>query len=87
MQKEPEMNDPEHACIGYIVGSCFLSICAHDKVSGSSQNPERFTLFFEPTEVEAEFARIKAIPGAVVVRELYRPDPNGTAQIATFADM
>lgn len=86
LQKEPEMNDPEHSFIGFVAGSCFLSICAHDKVTGPSSNPERILLFFETTEVEAEFDRIKDIPGATVVRAPYKPDPNGTAVIATLAD-
>lgn len=86
LQKEPEMNDTENSFIGYLAGSCFISICAHDKVHGASQNPERVILFFETTDVPAEFARIKDIPGAKVIREPYKPDPNGSAQIATLAD-
>jgi predicted enzyme related to lactoylglutathione lyase len=80
------MKDEKHSYIGYKAGNTFLSICAHDKVTGPSQNPERFILFFETTEVEAEFERIKKIPGAKVIREPYKPDLNGAAHIATLAD-
>ena len=86
LQKKPEMEDKDHGMIGYLAGNCFLSICAHDKVHGKNPNPERFILFLETTEVEAEFKRIKSIAGAAVIREPYSPDPAGKAHIATLAD-
>jgi predicted enzyme related to lactoylglutathione lyase len=86
LQKEPDMKDEEHGYIGYAAGSCFLSICAHDKVKGKNQNPERFILFLETTEVKAEFDRIKDIPGSSVVREPYSPDGGDKFHIATLAD-
>ncbi len=86
LQKEPEMADKDHNMIGYLAGSCFISICSHDKVQGKSQNPERILLFFETKEVNEEFERIKQIPGAEVIAEPYSPGGSPTARIATLAD-
>jgi len=86
LQKKPEMEDKEHHYIGYLAGNCFISICPHDKVHGKNPNPERMILFFETTEVEAEFNRVRDIAGANVVREPYSPDPEKKARIATLAD-
>ncbi len=86
LQKKPEMEDKEHGMIGYLAGSCFLSICSHDQVHGKSTNPERFILFFETKEVEAEFDRIKAITGTKVIKEPYHPGPDTNASLATLAD-
>lgn len=71
---------------GYVAGQCFVTICSHDKVHGKSPNPERIILFFETNEVEAEFNRIKAIPGASVIKEPYSPNETSKATIATLAD-
>lgn len=85
LEKKPEMEDGTF--IGYLAGSCFLSIGPHDKVKGKSTNPERIIFFFETTEVEAEFSRIKDIPGASVVKEPYNPGGGGdTISLATLAD-
>lgn len=86
LQKEPDMVDEEHDYIGYLAGSCFISICAHDKVHGKSQNPERIILFFETNQVEEEFNRIKALPGVMVVKEPYSPSGDSKMSIATLAD-
>jgi predicted enzyme related to lactoylglutathione lyase len=86
LQKKPEMEDTEHSYIGYLAGTCFISICPHDKVQGKSQNPERIILFFETNEVQEEFNRIKGISGATVIREPYSPDGSQKARIATLAD-
>ncbi len=86
LQKEPEMEDKDHSMIGYLAGNCFISICSHDQVHGKSQNPERVILFFETTEVQNEFDRIKAIEGATVIREPYSPSPAEEMHIATLAD-
>ena len=83
---EPDMVDKDHNVIGYLAGGTFMSICSHDKVSGKSQNPERIILFFETTEVQAEFDRIKAIEGSEVIAEPYSPDGQGKFYIATLAD-
>ena len=79
-EKEPEMNEDNY--IGFLVGSCFFSIGAHDKVKGKSQNPERILFNFEAKDVKAEFERIKEL-GAEVIAEPY--EMSG-AWIATLAD-
>lgn len=86
LQKKPDMEDKEHAVIGYLAGSCFISICYHDKVHGESQNPERIILFFETSEVEKEFERIKNIPGATVIKKPYKLGDDTKMGIATLAD-
>jgi predicted enzyme related to lactoylglutathione lyase len=86
LQKEPEMIDEEHNMIGYLAGPCFLSFSSHDKVTEKNHNPERTIFFFETTEVQAEFDRIKGIEGVEVIREPYTPDGSSEAHIATLAD-
>jgi predicted enzyme related to lactoylglutathione lyase len=71
---------------GFLVGSCFLSIGNHDKVTGISANPERIIMNFETKDVQGEFERIKAT-GATVVKEPYSMgDGDSAPSIATFAD-
>ena len=86
LQKKPEMEDREHGMVGYLAGNTFISICLHDKVKGKNENPERFIIFFETSEVDAEFERISKIDGASVVKEPYSPDPEGKFKLATLAD-
>lgn len=84
LEKSPDMQEGDWA--GFQVGSCFLTIGPHDKVKGTSTNPERMFFNFETKEVEKEFSRIKAF-GATVVKEPYSPDPDQQETlIATFAD-
>ena len=82
-QKEPEMNEDSY--IGFLVGSCFLSIGAHDKVKGKNSNPERVLFNFETKDVKGEFERIKAL-GAEVIKEPYAMGEDKNYWIATFAD-
>ena len=86
LQKKPDMEEKEHSAVGYLAGSCFITLCSHDKVHGKSLNPERVILFFETREVEDEFNRIKEIPGASVIREPYKVGGAKKAVIATLAD-
>lgn len=44
-QKEPEMSEDTYT--GFLVGSCFLSIGAHDKIHGKNTNPDRILFNFE----------------------------------------
>lgn len=81
--KKPDMED--NGFIGFLVGSAFLSIGAHDKVKGKSTNPERIIMFFEAQDVKAEFERIKEL-GAEVIAEPYSPDGADKFWLATFAD-
>ena len=83
--KKPDMEDDTYA--GYLVGSCFLSIGAHDKVHGKSQHPERILFNFSTKEVKEEFARISKIEGVEVIKEPYQMEGMGvTVWIATLAD-
>ena len=84
LEKKPDMEESNY--IGFLAGSCFLSIGIHDKAKGKNPNPERIIMFFETKEVEAEFNRIKDIDGAEVVKEPYRPNPDGSFWLATLAD-
>lgn len=86
LQKEPDMEDKEHGYIGYMAGSCFISIGAHDKVQGKNPSPERIIMFFETKDVQSEFDRIKNIPGAAVVKEPYSPTGDAKINIATLSD-
>ena len=82
--KDPDMVDGDWS--GFMCGSCFFSIGAHDKIHGKAKEPERVILNFETTEVQKEFDRIKAL-GATVIKEPYNPDPKDTSiMIATLAD-
>ncbi len=83
-EKKPEMEDETYS--GFLVGSCFINIGAHDKVKGKSQNPERILFNFETDDVKGEFERIKEIDGVEVVAEPYQPSPEWDGWIATFAD-
>ena len=85
-QKKADMEDENSKVSGYLVGNSFLSIAAHDKVTGPNQNPERSMVFFETTDVAGEFERIKNIEGTTVVKEPYSPGGNEKFSIATLAD-
>ncbi len=80
--KKPDME--EHGYTGFMVGSCFLTIAAHDKVHGKNSNPERVIFNFESKDVKGEFERIKGL-GAEVIAEPYQMD-GMEGWIATFAD-
>ncbi len=82
LEKKPDMS--EEGWFGFMAGSCFIGIGAHDKVKGKSAQPERLIFNFETKEVEKEFARIEAL-GAEVIAKPYKPG-EGDMMIATFAD-
>ncbi|MFI5265302.1 MAG: VOC family protein [Candidatus Levyibacteriota bacterium] len=79
-EKGPDMDD--NGYIGFLVGSCFMTIGPHDKVKGKSKSPERILFNFETKEVKKEFVRIQKL-GAKVITKPYQMGP---AWIATFAD-
>jgi predicted enzyme related to lactoylglutathione lyase len=82
--KKPDMVDGEW--YGFATKSCFLSMGNHDKVTGTSANPERIIMNFETKDVKGEFERIKAA-GATVIKEPYSMgEGDNAAWIATFAD-
>lgn len=84
LEKAPDMVEGDW--YGFNTGSAFLSIGMHDKVNGTSTNPERIILNFETDTVQAEFDRLKDL-GATIIKA---PDSMGegdeVAQIATLAD-
>lgn len=84
LQSKPGWEDGEY--VGYAAGGCYLMFGPHDKVHGSSSNPERVIFNFETADVTGEFDRIKGLEGVGVVQEPYHPgeDPNMT--LATLAD-
>ena len=84
LQKEPEWKEGDYS--GFQAGSGFITIGAHDKVAGKSQNPERIMFNFETEAVKGEFDRIKAL-GAEIIAEPYQPDEDPSAWIATLADI
>lgn len=85
LDKKPDMEEAGY--IGFLAGSCFLSIGAHDKVKGKSQTPERIIYFFETDDVQGEFERISKIDGAEVVAKPYQPaGEHSKYWLATLAD-
>jgi predicted enzyme related to lactoylglutathione lyase len=68
---------------GWSVGSTFFSIGEHSEAKGKAKDPVRIIANFETTEVKEEFARIKEIKGAEVIKEPYEMQG---AWIATLAD-
>ncbi len=67
------------------VGSGVITIGPHEKVHGTSANPERILLNLETTDVKGEFDRIKGL-GAKVIAEPYQMTEESSGWIATFAD-
>ena len=72
--------------VGYAAGSSYLMVGPHDKVHGTSANPERILINFETPDVATEFERIKGIEGVTVVQGPYTPGENDKMQLATLAD-
>jgi predicted enzyme related to lactoylglutathione lyase len=78
---------------GYVswqIGSGMMSVGPHDQVKGKNAAPGRIIWNIESSDVQGDFARLKAA-GATVVREPYSvsdpADPGaGEGWIATFAD-
>ena len=68
------------------IGSGYVTVGAHDKVTGKSVHPGRIIWNIETPDVKGEFERFKAA-GAIVVAEPYGFDEGEMeASIATFAD-
>jgi predicted enzyme related to lactoylglutathione lyase len=68
---------------GWATDGAFFMIGEHSEMSGPAKDPGRILLNFETTDVKGEFKRIKAIPGAKVIKEPYAM---GDAWIATLED-
>jgi len=77
------MTDAEHGFYGWELGGSYLAIMEHSEMGGKTKDPGRIMLNFETTDVKKEFARVKAIAGASVIREPYEM---GGGWIATLAD-
>jgi predicted enzyme related to lactoylglutathione lyase len=80
--KPADMVESEQGFWGWQVGSAFFSVLEHSEMGGNAKDPGRVLINFETTQVQEEFARIKA-SGAVVVREPYEMSGGW---IATLAD-
>jgi predicted enzyme related to lactoylglutathione lyase len=73
---------------GWQLGDAWLTIGAHDQVSGRSAQPGRVIWNLETPDVREEFERFKRA-GAIVIREPYdpgSPEDGPEMTIATFAD-
>ena len=81
---EPAWN--EGGYIGWMIGSCSVTVGPHDQVSGKSSQPGRIIWNIETPDVKGDFDRFKAA-GAEVIAEPYgTSDSPDEGQIATFAD-
>ena len=80
-EKKPDME--EEGWYVWQVGASFFGIGHHSKMDGKSKDSGRVMYNFETKDVKGDFARIKEISGAVVVKEPYEM---GKLWIATFAD-
>ncbi len=82
-QKDPEWNEGGYS--SFQVGSGFLTVGPHDKVTGKSKQPERIMFNFETDDVSGEFDRVKEL-GADVIAAPYQPSEEPDGWIATLAD-
>ena len=57
---------------GWQIGTGFVTVGPHDEVKGNNPQPGRIIWNIESSDVQGDFARLKAA-GATVVREPYRP--------------
>lgn len=83
---KPVMEDSGYT--SWELGNGWLTVGAHDQVSGKNAHPGRVIWNLETADVRGEFDRLKAA-GAIVVREPYDPGspPEGPEMlIATLAD-
>jgi predicted enzyme related to lactoylglutathione lyase len=72
--------------VGWRLGNAGLMIGPHSEVKGRNEMPGRIIWNLETPDVKAEFERIREL-GAVIVREPYRPGPDGEDfWIGTFED-
>lgn len=69
----------------WVIGSGAVTVGPHSEVHGSNSEPGRVIWNMESSDVQADFARIKAA-GAIVVREPYEFEGSPGSWIATLAD-
>ncbi|HLA16473.1 MAG TPA: VOC family protein [Candidatus Limnocylindrales bacterium] len=78
----------EQGYTGWRLGSGFVTVGAHDQVSGRNTQPGRIIWNLESDDVKGDFERLRAA-GAIVVREPYTMSMGEEASdewIATLAD-
>ena len=80
---KPAMEDSGYT--SWQLGTGWLTVGAHDQVTGKNMHPGRVIWNLETQDVQAEFERMKAA-GAIVVREPYNPGGPPEMLIATLAD-
>lgn len=81
--KPADMVEKESGFYGWQVGGALVSVLQHSEMGGKTKDPGRMIFNFETAQVKEEFERIKAIQGAVVIKEPYQM---GQGWIATLAD-
>jgi predicted enzyme related to lactoylglutathione lyase len=79
----PGFQDSGYA--GWQIGSGFVSIGPHSEVHGKNVHPGRLLWNIETSDVQGEFAKLKAA-GAIVIREPYEFEGAPGSAIATLAD-
>ena len=80
---EPTMSDGGYT--GWLIGSGFVSVGAHDQVHGRNAHPGRIIWNIETPDVKGEFELMRNA-GAIVVREPYSFEDYPNSWIATLAD-
>ncbi len=71
--------------MGWSFGNIYIAVMEHSEVKGKNPNSARIMFNLETEDVQAEFDRIKEIPGAEVVKEPYQME-EWDGWIATLAD-
>ena len=79
----PAMQDGGYT--GWEIGSGFVSIGAHDQVTGRNAHPGRLIWNIETADVKGEFERMRDA-GAIVIAEPYSFEGYPDSWIATLAD-
>ena len=80
---EPGFSDGGYT--GWMLGSAYITVGAHDQVKGKSAQPGRIIWNIESEDVKADFERFKEA-GAIVIAEPYSFEGQEGSDIATFAD-
>jgi predicted enzyme related to lactoylglutathione lyase len=70
---------------GWLLGTGWMSVGAHDQVKGRNAHPGRVIWNLESADVPGDFDRLKGA-GAIVVAEPYHPGDETEGWIATLAD-
>jgi|SRR3989344_3576633 len=68
---------PVDEMMGWTVGDVSIMVLEHSEIDGKSKEGPRIMFNMETTDVPQEFERIKAIPGAEVIKEPYQMTMEG----------